>query len=199
MILRYCKKDGTTMEFELGERPITIGRSADADLVILDDKASRIHCGIRRWDGDFFIKDLKSRNGTYVNGERIEMVKLNHSDRIRVGSVLFSFEMREGKSGQTILQEVADEMSGGKGYATLLREIVEESETPETGGGFAPPHDAPPPLQQSFDAVVRLPSTDGSPTTRIPRIQVTAKKVQAIRSPDGSPGKGSGAPRKKTV
>lgn len=195
MILRYCKKDGSTQEFELGDRPITIGRSPDADLVILDDKASRIHCGIRRWDGEFYIKDLKSRNGTHVNGERIDMVKLNSGDRIRVGSILFSFELREAKSGQTILQEVAAEMSGGKGYTTLLREIVEESDAP---AGESPSADAtPPPLQPSFDAVVRLPSPESPPTTRMPRIQVPAKKVRAIRSPESSGGKRNGpGPRK---
>jgi pSer/pThr/pTyr-binding forkhead associated (FHA) protein len=197
MILRYCRKDGTTMEFELGDRPITIGRSSDADLVILDDKASRIHCGIRRWDGDFFLKDLKSRNGTYVNGERIDMVKLNFGDRIRVGSLLFSFEQRVGKGGQTILQEVADEMSGGKGYTTLLREIVEESEPPPAGDGFPATDATPPPLQTSFDAVVRLPSPEGPPTTRMPRIQVPAKKIRPIQPPDSAQGKGTGTARRK--
>ncbi|MDZ4199201.1 MAG: FHA domain-containing protein [Kiritimatiellia bacterium] len=128
MILRYKKKDGSQTEFEIGDRPITIGRGPDADLVILDDKASRVHCGIRQWDGDFYIKDLKSRNGTFVNGDRIDMVKLNPGDRIRVGRAVFSFETTVGKGHQTILQEVADEMSGGKGYTTLLREIIEESD-----------------------------------------------------------------------
>ncbi len=128
MVLRYRRKDGTQTEFELGDRPITIGRSPEADLVILDDKASRLHCGIRVWDGDFILKDLKSKNGTYVNGQRVEMVKLELGDQIRVGSCVFAFEMDAGKGTQTILREVADEMAGGKGYSTMLKEIVEDSE-----------------------------------------------------------------------
>ena len=92
MRLRYSKADGTQMEFELGDRPITIGRSPEADVVVLDEKASRIHCGIRLWDGDFYIKDLKSKNGTYVNDHRIEVHKLKPRDHIRVGSMFFSFE-----------------------------------------------------------------------------------------------------------
>lgn len=126
MILRYLKHDGTQMEFELGERPVTIGRSPEADIVILDDKASRLHCGIRLWDGDFFIKDLKSKNGTYVNDVRIEMTKLNPGDRIRIGTFTMTFDAGSEKGEQTILREVADEMAQGKGYGTLLREIVEE-------------------------------------------------------------------------
>jgi predicted component of type VI protein secretion system len=197
MMLRYCKRDGSTMEFELGDRPVTIGRSSDADLVILDEKASRIHCGIRRWDGDFFIKDLKSRNGTFVNGERIELVKLNHGDRIRVGSVLFSFELRVGKGGQTILQEVADELSGGKGYTTLLREIIEESNPQESGAVHSGIEAAPPPIQPSFDAGVRLPDSRKPSVPGAPRMQGPAKKPHRNRPPSGSGLTGSSpSPRK---
>jgi pSer/pThr/pTyr-binding forkhead associated (FHA) protein len=92
MRLRYTKHDGTRMEFQLGDQPITIGRSPDADIVLLDEKVSRIHCGIRLWDGDFYIKDLKSKNGTWVNGDRAEVAKLRPSDSIRVGSTTFTFE-----------------------------------------------------------------------------------------------------------
>ncbi len=131
MVLRYRRKDGTQMEFELGDRPITIGRSPEADLVILDDKASRLHCGIRVWDGDFLLKDLKSKNGTFVNGQRVEMVKLEPGDQVRIGACVFSFETDPGKGTQTILREVADEMAGGKGYTTMLKEIVEDVEEVE--------------------------------------------------------------------
>jgi pSer/pThr/pTyr-binding forkhead associated (FHA) protein len=143
MILRMKKKDGTQVEFELGERPITIGRSPEADLMILDEKASRIHCGIRLWDGDFYIKDLRSKNGTFVNGQQIDMVKLNPGDRIRVGSMSFAFEVDAAKGTQTVLQEVVDEMAQGKGYSTLLHEIIQDADesrepapaaAPEAGG-----------------------------------------------------------------
>ena len=142
MILRYKRKDGSQMEFELGERPVTIGRGAEADLVILDEKASRLHCGIRLWDGDFYIKDLKSRNGTFVNGERVEIAKLNPGDVIRIGAFSFSFDTETTPKGsQTILQEVADEMSRGKGYTTLLKEIVDAAQT--TDEAAAPEATAP--------------------------------------------------------
>ena len=127
MILRYMKNNGTQMEFELGERPITLGRGSDADVVVLDEKASRLHCGIRLWDGDFVLKDLKSKNGTFVNGQRIDLVKLHPGDEIRIGSFTLTFAPLDAKGHETILREVADEMAQGKGYGTILREIVEES------------------------------------------------------------------------
>lgn len=132
MRLRYTKADGTQMEFELGERPITIGRSPDADVVILDEKASRIHCGIRLWDGDFYIKDLKSRNGTFVNNQRIDVAKLKPGDRIRVGSMGFSFEQEPATEANSALQAMEEEMAQGKGYSTILREIVSTMDEPPT-------------------------------------------------------------------
>ena len=134
MRLKYTKKDGTQMEFELSERPITIGRSPEADLVILDEKASRIHCGIRLWDGEFYVKDLKSRNGTYVNDQRVDVAKLKSGDRIRVGSILFSFEQDPNKTTGVALQEMEEEMAQGKGYSTILKEIVGGLEQPTTTG-----------------------------------------------------------------
>lgn len=121
------------MEFELGERPITIGRSPEADVVVLDERASRIHCGIRLWDGEFYIKDLKSRNGTFVNGQRIDVAKLKPSDEIRIGSVIFSFDAAPNQRADVALQEMEAEMAEGKGYSTILKEIVggaEQSTSP---------------------------------------------------------------------
>lgn len=126
MLLRYTKKDGTQMEFELGEKPITIGRSPEADVVLLDEKVSRLHCGIRLWDGEFYIKDLKSRNGTFVNGERVDVAKIKPGDEIRVGSIVFSFETDATNKTDVALQEVEAEISRGKGYSTILREIVSD-------------------------------------------------------------------------
>jgi pSer/pThr/pTyr-binding forkhead associated (FHA) protein len=137
MRLKYTKKDGTQMEFELSERPITIGRSPEADVVILDEKSSRIHCGIRLWDGEFYVKDLKSRNGTYVNDQRVDVAKLKSGDRIRVGSILFSFDQDPNKSTGVALQEMEEEMAQGKGYSTILQEIVGGLEQPTTTGPTA--------------------------------------------------------------
>ena len=115
------------MEFQLGDQPITIGRSADADIVLLDDRVSRIHCGVRLWDGDFYIKDLKSRNGTWVNNQKIDVAKLKASDAIRVGSTTFHFEQDPALGTDTAIHELEGKMELGEGYTTILREIVDDS------------------------------------------------------------------------
>lgn len=136
MRLRYSKPDGTPAEFQLGDQPITIGRSADADIVLLDERVSRIHCGLRLWDGDFYIKDLKSRNGTWVNNEKVDVAKLKGGDVIRVGSTSFNFEQEPAVGTDTAIQEIEGKMDLGKGYTTILREIVDDSSParkPEAG------------------------------------------------------------------
>ena len=126
--LRYKRKDGFQSEFPLGDQPITLGRGTECDLVLADERASRMHCGIRRWDGDFYLKDLDSKNGTFVNGQRIDgLVKLSPGDRIRVGALVFSFDSDSPKGDQTILREVEEDIDSGKGYSTLLREFVSGS------------------------------------------------------------------------
>lgn len=147
MRLRYSKPDGTQMEFHLGDQPITIGRSPEADIVLLDEKVSRIHCGVRLWDGEFYIKDLKSRNGTWVNNQRVEVTKLKPGDVIRVGSTLLHFELDPEIGTQTAIHEIEGKFEVGKGYTTILREIVDDTakqSAPAKGVPVVPPPSVPP-------------------------------------------------------
>ena len=127
MQLRYTDDDGEMTVVHLGEDGITIGRAPDADIVITDERASRYHCGIRNWDGDYVVKDLKSRNGTFVNDKAINTYQLEVGDQIRIGATVFYFEKKQPRGSNTALQEIAAEMEEGKGYGTILREIVSDS------------------------------------------------------------------------
>ena len=126
MRLTFPKPDGKLAVLKLGELPVTIGRGNEADVVINDEKVSRIHCGIRLWDGAYFLKDLKSRNGTLVNGAPVDVVKLRPGDRIRVGSVTFTFESENRPGTETIMLQTEQEIVAGKGYSTILHEIVND-------------------------------------------------------------------------
>lgn len=66
--------------------PFTIGRQPEKNLVITDGRVSRDHAVIQ-WEGpDFVLVDVGSKQGTYVNGERIERRKLRGNDRIEFGA-----------------------------------------------------------------------------------------------------------------
>jgi pSer/pThr/pTyr-binding forkhead associated (FHA) protein len=84
--------DGTVVQrWDLGERPITIGRDATADLVIPDDALSRHHFTILREGEGYVVKDLESQNGTSVDGQRAHHAALRHNVCIAAGRTLFLF------------------------------------------------------------------------------------------------------------
>lgn len=130
MILRYTNEDGLVTEVPLTSDYITIGRSPDADIMIKDERASRLHCGIRFEDKAFHLRDLQSKNGTYLNSQKIESEMLKPGDRFRVGSTSFTVEETGQTGPDTALHEVEEQMADGKGYRTILREIVDTVDPP---------------------------------------------------------------------
>jgi phosphoserine phosphatase RsbU/P len=70
----------------LNRTPFTVGRKVDKDLVIADPRVSRDHAQILQEGQDFFLVDLGSKHGTFVNGERIERQKLDRGDRLEFGA-----------------------------------------------------------------------------------------------------------------
>jgi len=70
----------------LNRTPFTVGRKVDKDLVIADPRVSRDHAQIMQEGQDFFIEDLGSKHGTFVNGERIQRQKLERGDRLEFGA-----------------------------------------------------------------------------------------------------------------
>jgi CRP/FNR family cyclic AMP-dependent transcriptional regulator len=70
----------------LDHMPFTIGRHADEDLVITDARVSRDHAAIEAEGAEYVLVDVASKQGTYVNGVRIEKrQKLKYNDRIEFG------------------------------------------------------------------------------------------------------------------
>ncbi len=75
---------------------ITLGRGNDNQIMLKDPYISKKHLKIVEDEGKFYLEDLNSSNGTYVNGERImDVVELKNGDRIRVGQVEFLYVNRE--------------------------------------------------------------------------------------------------------
>jgi pSer/pThr/pTyr-binding forkhead associated (FHA) protein len=84
----------STPEQQFTLRPVTaIGRTADNHLVIEDPFASANHAMVVWRENSWWIEDLSSHNGTYLNDERVSEPKaLASGDRIRVGGTVLRFE-----------------------------------------------------------------------------------------------------------
>jgi pSer/pThr/pTyr-binding forkhead associated (FHA) protein len=76
-----------------GDHAVRLGRSPDNDIILRDPATSGHHARVERRGESFWIVDLGSTNGTFVNGESIQEKQLNAGDRLTVGqnSLHFTF------------------------------------------------------------------------------------------------------------
>jgi pSer/pThr/pTyr-binding forkhead associated (FHA) protein len=85
------KNDGRLIKINVPE--FVIGRGETAHLRPQSDLVSRAHCSILVGDGKVILRDLKSRNGTFLNEERLE------GERVRVGRLQFEFQIDHAAAG----------------------------------------------------------------------------------------------------
>ena len=81
---------------------LSIGRSTDADIRIEDRFASSIHARLYSRGASYYVEDMNSTNGTYLNGGRLEgEAELTDLDEVRIGDTEFRFELQlPGDDGQ---------------------------------------------------------------------------------------------------
>jgi pSer/pThr/pTyr-binding forkhead associated (FHA) protein len=70
--------------------PFKIGRALDNDLVLGDTTVSRYHAVLELEKEVLFVRDLRSTNGTYLNGRRIERSRIKEGDVLRLGQAEIS-------------------------------------------------------------------------------------------------------------
>lgn len=74
----------------------TVGRHPSNRMVIPLDSVSRFHGKISSRGSNFYVQDLNSSNGTFVNGEKIKECVINHKDLVTFGEIEFSFRHEAG-------------------------------------------------------------------------------------------------------
>ena len=78
--------------FLLDQDASTVGRSTDGDVFLDDVTVSRKHAIFeRRPGGAWFVRDVGSLNGTYVNGEQVDETKLASGDEVQIGRFKVTF------------------------------------------------------------------------------------------------------------
>ncbi len=81
-------------QFALNSFPVSIGRSDDADVMLNDEKISRIHCVIKQFGDLYTAEDNGSTNGTFVEGEKITSSRLEPGASIQVGRTVMKFDYK---------------------------------------------------------------------------------------------------------
>ncbi len=137
--LEVCTDANGRQLFELTADETIVGREQFCDIVLRNHTVSRQHARIVRSPEGFFIEDLSSLNGTYVNGRRIETrTAIKDQDRIQIYEVAAVFhaglapERTEGQSAEpatVVSVPLAEE--AGRGRAAASRVV-------HAGGGDEP-------------------------------------------------------------
>ncbi len=112
LAVRFSGKLVDTHEFDKDQ--ITIGRAPDCDVVIDNLGVSRVHAQVER-NGDFFVlRDLKSNNGTFVRGEKVQKYNLNNADEFFLGKHSVTF-LNEKEEKHDWLEEAPQTLDLNKG------------------------------------------------------------------------------------
>jgi two-component system cell cycle response regulator len=76
---------------ELGNQAVEIGRDQDCAVTLTSDGVSRRHARVQLIFALYFVTDLGSTNGTFVNEQRVSMAQLNDGDQLRIGDAVLKF------------------------------------------------------------------------------------------------------------
>jgi pSer/pThr/pTyr-binding forkhead associated (FHA) protein len=107
--LKILLPTGDVFDREVTNAETQIGKGPRNDVVIADPAVSTAHAMIRREGSSFTITDIGSRNGTYVNGDRVgETRPLNHGDVIGIGLSKLTFRMGDYSETGAIEKDVVD-------------------------------------------------------------------------------------------
>jgi pilus assembly protein CpaF len=85
-LVTLAEKGGGTEQIEFEKNEITIGRLVGNDIVLAKGNVSKYHSKVVAKDGRLIILDMKSTNGTFVNGKKIAAPQvLKPTDKIYIG------------------------------------------------------------------------------------------------------------------
>ncbi len=101
--LKIVSEKGKGGIYELGDEQISIGREAANQISLNDASVSRRHCVIKKRGEDFFVSDLQSLNGTFVNNIAAAETRLEVGDILRVGDFKFHFQAANDEDSSGIL------------------------------------------------------------------------------------------------
>ncbi|MCC6465771.1 MAG: sigma 54-interacting transcriptional regulator [Planctomycetes bacterium] len=96
------EEKGTKNHFQLAAAETSIGRAPDNTIMVGDEKASRHHCVLaQQADKTWVLRDLKSRNGTFMRGEPVLETRINFGDSFQIGNARLTLFSEESSAFET--------------------------------------------------------------------------------------------------
>ena len=132
--LQIFLPDGTETTHDLPEETTSVGRIAENQLHIPDDSVSSRHAEIIFENANFYVRDLESTNGTFVNGSKTQSAVLKHGDEVRFGSVACLFLSENSDSGIATESPALGEQIAST-HSVRPEGFVSSSPTPRNNNG----------------------------------------------------------------
>ena len=123
--------DGFLRKFPLKKKQLSIGRNPDNDLVIAKSFVSRRHVRLYVEDGIWQLKDLGSKNGTYVAGEKVDRAVLQVGDSFCLKHMEFILKQGEAgdfKAAEKVVAVFRQRMDGEEAHGNTRTHTVSEPE-----------------------------------------------------------------------
>lgn len=133
--LKVCRGPEAGKQYSLSKgRTMHIGRGLTCEILLSDPVSSRFHAVLYYEDDDWHVRDSSSRNGTEVNGQKVDHARLLDSSIIRIGDTeLQLVQIEEETAGLSETQTVQIDM------LDVDRTFMPEDIPPAARGGIAPP------------------------------------------------------------
>ena len=175
-----------------------IGRSRRCDVVLRDSQlVSRRHCRLEAREAGWFLRDLGSQNGTWIDGERIDHAFLTEGDRFVVGDVVLRIRSgaveAEGTANPRTIRERPRLRDQGAALALVSLPILAGiAYLAITAGGDAP--DLPGAVGREGTAVISPPTTRLAEMLRDPAADPSAPGPSAVSALPAAPAAGDADP-----
>jgi len=111
------RKDITVDDVVLEGEGLTIGRLVGNDLVLNHRSVSRTHAGIKEFNGEFWLFNLSTSNGTILNGELVDKTPLADGDVLQLGRYLLQMNYVGGALSITVEMEIESHVVEGRAEA----------------------------------------------------------------------------------
>ena len=123
-VLQVLKGMTPGQVFQLTEERMVLGRHPDCQIVLDVGAVSRQHAVVIKSNNQFYVEDLKSRNGTYVNGELVHGRRhLQENDRVKVCDIVFAFHAASPQRDAGAPLAISDTAPDDNSRATFVEDL----------------------------------------------------------------------------
>jgi len=121
-------------KFQVDGGRLIIGRGPECDIRLSQGSISRNHAVLELTDGTWFLEDLESQNGTFIDGNPVERVELAHQTKVQLGTIMVMFDADYGDFDLSITgedtvdeEEEEDEFEVEPASVTLVADSLDEA------------------------------------------------------------------------